>query len=71
MNNSLLCHIQSKINGVDINEKTKFLTGIQTDKDNSLVYNWLVIPLTLHGSKSFIHGRKPSPTKYDNVIDLR
>jgi hypothetical protein len=72
MDHNLIPPFQMRVNGVMINECPKFPSPRPTDETHSLYFpsDDISLPLSVIGSTSFLHTRKPTHYKYENKQQL-
>jgi hypothetical protein len=72
MDHNLIPPFQMRVNGVVINECPKFLSPQPTDETYSLFFpsDDIRLPLSIIGSTSFLHTRKPTRYEYENEQQL-
>jgi hypothetical protein len=72
LEHNLLCPMQLRMNGVDVEETPKHLVkGAITDQHHAIssyprAAGGLVIPMSLHGDTSYFPTRKPTRDEYEN-----
>ena len=71
MTQNLIQPIMLRMNDIEVNECPKYLASEPSESHHSILLpNTLRIPLSLHGSISYIPTRKPSTQDYHNLLNV-
>ena len=71
MTQNLIPPIMIRMNGIEVNECPQFLASESSESHHSILLPITFrIPLSLHGSFSFIPTRRPSTQDYHNILNV-
>ena len=72
MNQNLVLPIMLLLYGIQVNECPKFLSMNPSESYHSILFpNNLSIPVSLHGSISYIPSRRPTMVEYNNLLSIK